>query len=215
MAASFPFDCPHPTCLVRNAAFQAFTSRRNPVHAAFWNLIAACPVCGNCVILVLLPKEGRFARVDPSRTPPDEQDDLLGDWNVVETHPQPPAPRMVASAPPDVQVIFAEAETAFTGGAPTLAAIGYRTVVERVIGHLAPDAKGKLYHRIEALGTVLPPTLIAALHEARLLGNDGAHDRNLTADELQEGRDLVNLFLIYAFDMPERLARAKAARDTH
>jgi hypothetical protein len=79
---------------------------------------------------------------------------------------------------------------------------------------LHPEGKGSLYDRIEKLpdDKGVTPTMKQWAHEVRLIGRDAAHDDDLvTKEEAEDMQAFIELFLVYAFDLPTRIAARKAA----
>jgi hypothetical protein len=86
--------------------------------------------------------------------------------------------------------------------------------MEVALKTLHPEGKGTLYDRIENLPDELgvTPTMKLWAHEVRLIGRDAAHDEDLvTKEEAEDMQAFVELFLVYGFDLPSRIAARKAA----
>ncbi|OWU80718.1 hypothetical protein ATO1_08655 [Phaeobacter sp. 22II1-1F12B] len=87
----------------------------------------------------------------------------------------------------------------------------YRRTIERTLRQIDPDQTGSLYHRIEALkdASALPQTLIDLLHRIRFLGNTAVHDdEDVDPADVTHGREFVHLFLVYTFELPEKIRQA-------
>ncbi len=127
-------------------------------------------------------------------------------------YPAPPQPGVPASIPDTIRAVLLESEIALDRNSPILAATGLRTSIELAIKALSPTAKGPLHDRIEAMRSFVPDAMVDALHEVRFLGNDAAHEAVAGLPEVVKGAEYVRLFMTYAFDLPARIASAKAAR---
>jgi hypothetical protein len=52
-------------------------------------------------------------------------------------------------------------------------------------------------------------------HEVRLIGREATHDEDLvTKEEVEDMQAFVELFLVYAFDLPSRIVARKATHTT-
>lgn len=126
-------------------------------------------------------------------------------------------PRVLPPEAPDVvREVFAEAALAEAAGAFRLAGIGYRATVEQIVKEQGAPGKN-LYERITALSTKgVPQGVVGAFHEARLVGNDSAHDAvAYSADELADIAGLIAETVLVLYVQPAQraaMAQKRAAR---
>lgn len=122
----------------------------------------------------------------------------------------------VTGLPTNVETAFAEGERSFAAENYAAAAVMYRKAVERSVKLINPDGKGMLNQRIRELEAknALPHSLIELMDMVKFIGNDGAHDDDdPTPEDVKQGRDFTRLLLTYLWELPEEVAKAKAARE--
>ena len=209
--SEFSYDCPH--CLTKNVGFEVSASKENPHEPRLISAFALCKNCGRAVVFYCQSTGQISGRAEQ----------LSGQiffqaFRVLYIWPEPKRPDIPANLPPSVLKRIVETEAAFTSASmPMLIGIGLRGIVEAAVKNLHPEATGSLYKRIEAMKDLLPDSLIKLLHAVRIFGNDSAHDLpdvEMTPAEMQAEvvavRELVRLFLTYAYELPARVASAEA-----
>ena len=209
--SEFSYECPH--CLTKNGGFVATASSPNPYEPRKHSTFAACKSCGRAVVFY-----GAQTGAHSGKPEQLSGQAFFQGYSVEFVWPEPPRPDIPANLPPSVLKRIVETEAAFTSASmPMLIGIGLRGIVEAAVKNLHPEATGSLYKRIEAMKDLLPDSLIKLLHAVRIFGNDSAHDLpdvEMTPAEMQAEvvavRELVRLFLTYAYELPARVAAAEA-----
>lgn len=179
-----------------------------------WSMLAQCGICFRGVLFHLSGGNARGVRPESLTAP-----DILNRTHFViqEVFPEGPADHAIANLPATVESAFNEAEGSFAAARYSAAAVMYRKAVERSVKHIAPDGKGPLAARIRALEGkhALPHAMIELMEMVKFLGNDGAHDdEDPTSEDVARGRDFTRLLLVYLWDLPAKVAIARARRET-
>lgn len=195
--------------MTKNSGFVANASVHNPNETNMISLFGVCKNCGRGVVFYC-------KKTGANGNPPERLHGqvLMEGYKPILIWPEPPQPDIPANLPATVLKRIIETETAFAAASmPMLIGIGLRGVVEAAVKDLHPEATGSLYKRIEAMKDLLPDSLIKLLHAVRIFGNDSAHDLaevDMTPNEMQAEivavRELVRLFLTYAYELPARVA---------
>jgi hypothetical protein len=138
-------------------------------------------------------------------------------WPKVTPRALPP------EAPGAAREVFAEAALAEAAGAFRLAGIGYRATVEQIVKDQGAPGRN-LYERITGLtSNGVPQGVVDAFHEARMVGNDAAHDAlAYSGEELADVADLIEETVLVLYVQPaqraamaqKRAARRAAAKNT-
>ena len=136
-------------------------------------------------------------------------------------------PRETAKAldnlPEDVEPVFAEAENLYLANFDGVrffdpAMHSYRRALDLATKEMGQD-KGTLAKRIRALHAknIIPESLADLADMVRLVGNDAVHDAPKSTAEQDAGdlREFTELFLLYAFTLPERVKARRAAAIAH
>jgi hypothetical protein len=116
-------------------------------------------------------------------------------------------------APNVVREVFAEAALAEAAGAFRLAGVGYRAAVEQIVKERGSNGKN-LYERITGLTRLgASQDIVDALHEARFVGNDAAHDAlAYSAEEIADIAELINEAVMVLYVQPAQRAKMAAQR---
>ncbi|UQA93764.1 DUF4145 domain-containing protein [Streptomyces halobius] len=125
-----------------------------------------------------------------------------------------PLPRELADdAPQTVREIFAEAALAEAAGALRLAGVGYRAAVEQIVKERGAQGNS-LYQRITTLSQLgVAQETVDAFHEARLVGNDAAHDGlAYSAEEIADIAELIEEAVLVLYVQPAQRARLVSQR---
>jgi hypothetical protein len=201
--------CPH--CSVERLAFPVQHTAR--VSSGKGALFLQCPHCQ-------LPVCAVIDVIGSSPRPLDELKNYgstLQDqgWGIVSIWPEPPEPQIADHVPAEVARVMLQAERNFpTAGNEEAAGTMYRKALDVGLKIVAPDAKGTLAARIDALvqKNLLTPSLGAWSHQIRLLGNDTAHEIEAPMrDELTALRDFTDLVLRYLFTLPKMVEIRKGS----
>lgn len=210
MPKQLVIDCPHAGCGSRNIA--ADVAAITPINNLNCNVFVTCNACQQGVALQVGSRKANAA--SPENIHAADMDRFRREYVIHRMFPRRPTPEAIESLPAQVRSAYMQAEEAFTSGSLGLAAaMAYRATIERTLRHLDPAGQGTLYRRIEAMNGTLPAGLIDLLHEVRFLGNDAAHeDEDPSAEDVAAGRDFTRLFLLYMFELPERVNAALARR---
>jgi len=113
-----------------------------------------------------------------------------------------------------VHLVYERAEKAYSDGHWEPSATHYRKALEQACKDLGHVSEPNLYRKIEAAHKALQFTdsLKDWAHEIRGFGNDSTHDDPLPNDEARklanETREFCELFMIYVYTMPARIAAA-------
>ncbi len=173
------------------------------------SLFGTCFQCGEGVIFYISSMDGlsldKAAGISGK---------LFSDSFFIESvAPKPPTIETVDYLRPEISETYLEAESNFTDARYRSAAAMYRTTVELSVKHLEPEGNGSLYKRIEAMAdkNALPKTLIDLMHEVRFLGNDSVH-ASIDPEDVERGREFTKLFLVYVFELPEKIKLAAYKR---
>jgi len=204
-------DCPH--CLADNVGAHIGTGGRMPdeERELRYYFVAVCRNCSSPVIIVARPTPGSMPSGFPlirevCRTPYDPVP------NVIEPVRMIPSPATTANTPEhvpaNVATAFAEAKGCLGRGAVSLAAMGFRYVLERATRALGGDPGRPLVDRLAQIAAErgLHPSFIDWAASVRLAQAD------MTADEADPSRadvvelvGFVEMFLICAFTLPGRI----------
>lgn len=110
--------------------------------------------------------------------------------------------------PEDVLKAFQQGETNFDmPGHEEASATMYRRALERALKSTHPSLGGSLAAKIRGLvdnGT-LPQALGDWATEIRIIGNDGAHDDEVSRDDLKAARMFCDSFLRYLITLPKEV----------
>lgn len=125
-----------------------------------------------------------------------------------------PAPRELSSDVPEmVRTLYAEASRAENAHGFRLAGVGYRAAVEEICkdqGATAYNLHGKIK---ELADRGLPPDVVDAMHEARVVGNDSVHHNvEYAADEIADLAEIIAEVVEILYVQPAQRKRMAAAR---
>jgi hypothetical protein len=116
------------------------------------------------------------------------------------------------SVPPNIASLYTQAMASLRAKHYDAAGPVFRRIMEVSLKTLHPEGEGSLYDRIENLpdDKGVTPAMKQWAHAVRLIGRDAAHDEDLvTKEEAEDMQAFVELFLVYAFDLPARIAARK------
>jgi hypothetical protein len=118
------------------------------------------------------------------------------------------------SFPKAVRRLYLETLKAFSNEAPTLAAVGIRSVVEATCLDQGIK-KGNLERKIDALviAGVLTPAQADLLHLHRYLGNLAVHESELpAAEELEAALEIIEILLTTVYILPKTAVKMKRSQ---
>lgn len=212
-------DCPH--CGAANMSFTVFgASSAVKVPGTFTGQIRVAAECGRCL--------GPIAAVMKTASQPATKtwDTLVSQvatgphaipndlWEVIDSWPAMPKPRVPDLLTADVEKAFLQGEKNLQmDGCEEPAATMFRRALDLALKEAHPDIDGNLVSRIKTLHErkVLPETIVDWAHAVRMIGNDGAHQpEGCTRDDAIAARDFVDAVLRYLFSLP-RMIKARRA----
>ena len=189
-------DCPH--CGTKNSGFIAFGEHKK-VDTDRYTTAFRCTGCNG----------GLFAtiKVTGGHTPIQYPGDIDENPNSVikKTYPEFVGKKAPQHLPNNIENFFLQATRSLEGKNFDASGMMSRKALETAVKKLNPDAKGKLYNRIEALAdkNLITPDLKKWAHIIRDDGNEAAHEEEPTSPEFaKELLDFTELFLMYTFTMP-------------
>lgn len=167
------------------------------------HVFMSCGVCQRGIIAVFSdgPRVSAWLR--------NHEGDYL-DMRPRKIWPAPPTPRVPDAVPGLIGKLFLEAADNLHRGHADSAAPVLRRIVEISLKALHPAGKGSIYDRIGNLPPEIgvTPSMKKWAHQVRLLGNVGAHEETaVDADDTRDMLAFVEMFLIYAFELPARIAK--------
>ena len=206
------------TCPYCSSDQMSFTFRgqynwdREPgVWSTFW-------VCRKCEEGVVVNFGGEF-----QYSPGDCAGDICdAGFAMLDIHPKSQQDRAPDHVPEGIARDFSEALDNLRRQNWTSAGMMFRKVLQRSTSEIAPeDANFKdfnLFERINALEAKrrITPAMRDWAHNIRLQGNDATHeeDEEFSEQRACEMKDFAELFLIYAFTLPERIKASNTAAES-
>ena len=185
-------------------------------HRALWNAFLVCRRCQEGVVVKMMGPSGRRRLNEPPEGCSNEL--ISSGFKPVALHPKPEVTKAPAHVPEPVARNFEEAKDNQRRRNYTSAAVMFRKALDRGTSALAPAGKTNrfrsmsLYERINALteNRELTPAMCDWAHQIRLDGNEAVHDED--ADEAVAGQlqAFTEMFLVYAFTLPERVRQDRA-----
>lgn len=203
-------DCPH--CRSERVGFEFGGERRDVVRDKVWNTLFVCRNCREGVVIKLENKKGYRSHPGECTGDPCDQGYVM-----LKVHPKP----LEISAPEHVPDAMArdykEASDSLQRGKSTSAGMMFRKVLQRATTEIGPDSntfkKKGLKARIESLAKLhlLTPAMAEWADFLRDEGNDATHEEEeeFTQPQAQQMQEFTELFLLYAFTLPGRVAEAR------
>jgi hypothetical protein len=208
-------DCPH--CGTAKAGFTGLHARQRqqPDEMRFWDVFAYCRIC----------EAGVVAVVDSSGYNPMSNywNTHRTDFSIERVHPAPPVDAAPEHTPDPIAKDFKEGLRCLRRGDFNAAGMMFRKTLQRATTALAQTAdmtpfkaKTPVQHRIDVLakGGHLTDSMRDLTVAIKLDGNEAAHeeDQEFDKDAVTQTREFTELFLIYAFTLPERVKRASQSK---
>ena len=204
-------DCPH--CETESISFEFVGEspwdKRPGELSRTWNTFWECYKCGKAVVAGLL----RYPLIyrTPAHCNRDPRDE---GFFVHELSPPPPEQYVPEYLPEELSQGYREALDSLRRGNWVSAGMMFRILLERSTTQLEPEGvnfKGMgLVARINALAEqhIITPAMKDWAHIIRLDGNVAAHEGREAFEEKMatQMKDFAELFLVYAFTLPARVA---------
>lgn len=191
-------DCPH--CSANNAAFVQHGDYADQGRKGrFWGLFE-CPRCHGGVAVKAESTSGRsFSQAIG---------DITREFAGVDAFPKRPPIDAPEYLPAPVQTAYLEAAHCLRDARWNAAAMMFRRAIELSVKSVAPEGKGDLRTRIDALaaGYAITPAMQEWAHHIRLEGNAAAHDLDEFSDaDAKSLQAFTELFVLYLFTLPQML----------
>ena len=209
-------NCPH--CGTTKAGFTGLKGRRREdAKSRLWDVFAYCRACEAGVVVVIDSIHGYDPLSEHWKARPTE-------FSIKRVHPAPPAEDAPKHTPDPIAKDFKEGLRCLRRGDFNAAGMMFRKTLQRATTALAKTAgmtppfkaKTQLQHRIDALaqGGHLTDSMRALAVAIKLDGNEAAHeeDQEFDKDAATQTREFTELFLLYAFTLPERVKLASQSR---
>ena len=204
MAQTLQLPCPH--CGTEVVSFVMSGSYRHPKHNTL-RVMLVCEVCSEPVIAAypdgpVQEWVGGTRKVFPTEV------------NQIWMWPKASVPTAPNAVPTNIASLYVQAMAALKRGHYDAAGPLLRRIMEVTMKNLHPEGAGSLYDRINGLpeDKGITPTMKQWAHAVRLIGREATHDEDLvTNEEAEDMQAFVELFLVYAFDLPSRIVARKAA----
>ena len=146
----------------------------------------------------------------------------LRGYQISAIHPEPKRIEAPDHVPDGIAQDYREAADGLRRQSFTSAGMMFRKVLEQATLELAPASdrsalrKQRLNDRIDTLAGqhLLTPTMRDWAHMIRLEGNEAAHEEEqFTQEKATQMKEFTELFLLYAFTLPARVAGARQKDD--
>ena len=222
MPATLKLKCPR--CEVTSAAtilsaIRYFEKKDGRNYAAI-NGFFRCHQCDQGIMADIVGIE-----IGPGWFKQDWQGRISNYEYIKSLYPTRETAKALDNLPEDVETVFVEAENLYLANSDGVrffdpAIHSYRRALDLATKELGQDKdKGTLAKRIRALHAknIIPESMADLADMVRLGGNDAVHDAPKSTAEQDAGdlREFTELFLLYAFTMPERVKARRAAAIAH
>lgn len=202
--AQLSLECPH--CRTEKIGFAPRGAWLVKPGTSDVLLFLQCEGCGQGVTAIVSP-------TNVSNVNAWIMDSALSPGNIQRTYPEVVALRSPADVPPQVSAAYLSGlDNLGRKGGTNAAAIMFRRAIEIAVKTINPAAsKGdNLKKRIEDLPPdVATPAMKTLAQHVRLDANDAAHEpEEFSEDDAKKLQVFAEMFLTYAFTLPEMLKRA-------
>ena len=202
-------DCPRCNARV-GFKFGCELPNKPTLEDPIWNTLFVCRICQIGVVVRLRGPVG----AKPSACQGDPCDK---GFKVLTVHPKPQPLNIPDHLPEEIAHDYQEAADNLRRQAFTSAGMMCRKALQRATTALAPEGVDfhgvRLHQRIGQLAGrhLITPAMGDWAHLIRLEGNVATHDEEKPFDqaEADQIQAFTELFLIYAFTLPERVRRAR------
>ena len=215
--ATFKWDCPHPQCRARQAAFRANPYHFSPADDRTY-VVGICPICDRpTFFLVQAVPSGRSAgpvfngyEGDPfvPHAATHRKNHGIEAIGITGTIPAPAAIRVPSDTPANVTAALEEGLKAWDASLLPSAVYNLRKALERAVRDLDPSGNGGLKARIKKLSDDgrIPSTLVNLAHTVRAEGNTEVHeDEAWTPEQVEELVEFARLLLTYVYTLPRQI----------
>lgn len=136
---------------------------------------------------------------------------------LLDTYPKATAPPLPEAMPPRVERYYNQGMNSFRARDFDAAGSMFRKCLESALRALNPEeTKTRLYDRIENLPTEkgVTPSMREWAHKIRTLGNDAVHeDEEFSEEDATQLQSFAELFLVYTFSLPAKIAARRKPED--
>ena len=207
-------NCPH--CGTTKAGFTGQHSRqRGNEPRGLWDLFAYCRVCQAGIVIVVRSAQGH--------NPQNEWILYRATFSIERVYPAPPVEAAPEHTPEPIADDFKEGLRCLRRGDFNAAGMMFRKTLQRATTALAQTAgmtpfkaKTPLQHRIDALAKAahLTDSMRDLAVAIKLDGNEAAHEEDQEFDKgaATQTQEFTELFLLYAFTLPERVKFASQSK---
>ena len=209
-------NCPH--CGTTGAGFTGVHSRQreDETRRPVWDVFAYCRVCQAGIVLVVRSAQGYNPLASEWRS-------RRTTFSIERVHPAPATEVAPKYTPDPIAKDFKEGLRCLRRGDFNAAGMVFRKALQRATTALAKahsmdpfESKTTLHRRINALAKDghLTDSMRDLATAIRLDGNEAAHeeDQDFDKDAATQIQEFTELFLIYAFNLPERVKLASQSR---
>ena len=209
--AEMVLNCPHCKAERVGFAFGGELADRSHWEGPKWNTLF---VCHKCRVGVVVRLRGTRTGRKPSACQGDPRDE---GFEVLTVHPKRPPRDIPRHLPEEIKRDYEEAVDCLLQRNVTAAGTMFRKVLERTTTALAAASgkqinlkRMKLEQRINELADhqLITPAMRDWAHQIRSDGNKAAH-REVVETDATLMRHVTQLFLIYAFTLPEVVRQAR------
>jgi len=206
----FQKNCPR--CGTKQSSFKIIADVKSSIESDVWDALCRCGVCKLPILVRFEDILEKQSGTEPSKWAIFRV--MHEKFLIIESHPEQEPSEIPHGTPDNVKLPLSEANESLADGRYSAAAACYRKVIERSLKHIDPSLTGMLNSRIRTLekNGRLPPSLIELLDSVRLFGNEAMHEDNVdpSKEDCLAAKDFCELFLIYSFSLPEKIALAKS-----
>ena len=210
--ADMVLDCPHCASERTGFAFGGELADEPPWEGPMWNTLFVCRKCRSGVVARL---KGPRTGPKPSACQGDPSDE---GFEVLAVHPKPQPLNIPAHLPEEIAGDYREAADSLRRRNDTAAGMVFRKVLQRTTTALAPEGvtgfrNKRLQDRIDTLAghRLITPAMCEWAHQIRDDGNEANHEEDVVFEQsdAEQIQAFTELFLIYAFTLPERVRLAR------
>ena len=201
--------CPH--CNSEHMNFRFMSEMKWATADYKWTTYWKCMRCEHSIVVEL----DASTTSRPSSSPHDLFSHNSG-YRVETVYPRPQQAQSPDDTPEDIDIDFKEAVDGLKRQNWTSAGLMFRKALERATAKIGPDSKSfrnkRLSDRIDSLHSqgLITEAMKDWAHAIRLEGNEAAHeiDEPFTEEQASEMQQFTEVFLLYAFTLPERIRRS-------
>lgn len=192
-------DCPH--CGTAKAMLRTVHVDHNARAGGTAMVMYRCHICDGGILIDFMKPNGS------ANTNFAQSLEAQG-WKVLSVVPKPVAVVAPAGTPDAAARYYVQGASALARGDFDAAGMMFRKTLEAAVAVLAPDGRGTLHQKIEALSgdAKLTPSMLAWAHHMRRLGNEASHELEpFSGPDAAELHRFAEVFLTYAFSLPSMI----------